>query len=58
MLKITTDDVAAFKEEFDLNVDELDLELMKSILEQLTGDQLSFNDIMAFGNGKIISEQI
>lgn len=58
MLKITTEDVATFRDEFEIHVDELDITLMKSILEQLTGDQLSFTDIMSFGNGKIISEQI
>lgn len=58
MLKINSDDIVTFKEEHFVEESELDVDQMKSILEIMTGEQLSFADISLFGNGKIIHEQV
>jgi len=58
MLKISSEDITMFKQECNVEDEELCVDDMKDILERLTGDQLNFNDIMLFGNGKILNEQI
>jgi len=58
MLKISSEDITMFKQECNVEDEELGVDDMKDILERLTGDQLNFNDIMLFGNGKILNEQI
>jgi len=58
MFKITSEDINKVMEQVNCTNDKLNLEQIEIILKEFTRNQLDWNKVRQFGNGKIIDEQI